>query len=188
MKNWLKILCAMAVAGTLALTAAAADAAVDTEAAELTLPDLVHAEEIQITSSLASDGTDLVPLYDLSADTAVTFENAADGVSISLTSSEAFRLHSIVIDKIDAVYEAKLYASDDSSEWVELRNDVKIKDDFVVYQVKNLGSDYKFYRLTLDTAEGGLTLHTLAMFEEVMDVWPFSLRQMFRPAVNAPAR
>lgn len=176
MKNWLKTLCALSIVGSMALTVAAEDAA----AAALTLPKLVHAEQIQITSSLASDNADLVPLYDLSADTAVTFADAAEGVSVSMTTREAFRLHSIVVNETETEYDAALYASNDGENWVEVKFDTKTEDGFVIYKAKGLARDYKFYRLTADTEEGGLTLHTLAMYQKVVDVWPFSLRFMFR--------
>lgn len=176
MKNWLKTICAMAVVGSMALSVAAADAA----AAELTLPRQANAEEIKITSSLGSDNVDLVPLYDLSAGTAVTFTGAAEGVSISLTSKEAFRLHSIVVNDTDTEYEAALYASNDGENWVELKTSAVTIGDYVAYKTKNLFKDYKFYRLTAQTEEGELTLHTLAMFQKTDDIWPFSLRRMFR--------
>ena len=44
----------------------------------------------------------------------------------------------------------------------------------------------KFFRKKNDTVpeaqteEGELTLHTLAMFQKTDDIWPFSLRRMFR--------
>ena len=137
MKNWLKTLCTAAVVGSMALTVAAEDAAANA----LTLPELVHAEQIQITSSLASDNADLVPLYDLSADTAVTFAGAAEGVSVSMTTKEAFRLHSIVVNETETEYEAALYASNDGENWVEVKFDTKEEDGFVIYKAKGLTRD-----------------------------------------------
>jgi len=173
MKNWLKTLCAAAIIGSMALTVAAEDAAA------LTLPEPVHAEQVRITSSLASDETDLVPLYDLSADTAVTFAGAAEGVSVSMTAKEAFRLHSIVVNETETAYEAALYASNDGENWVEVKFDTKEEDGFVLYKAKGLARDYKFYRLTAQTEEGELSFHTLAMYQKVQDVWPFALWRIF---------
>ena len=175
MRNWLKTLCAVAVVGSMALGVAAEEAAVNT----LTLPEQVHAEQIRITSSLASDNAELVPLYDLSADTAVTFAGAAEGVSVSMTTKEAFRLHSIVVNETETEYEAALYASSDGENWVEVKFDTKEEDGFVIYKAKALGKDYKFYRLTAKTEEGELSFHTLAMYQKVQDVWPFALYRMF---------
>ena len=175
MKNWLKTLCAVAVMGSMALTVAAEDAAANA----LTLPDLVHAEQIRITSSLASDDSDLLPLYDLSADTAVTFAGAAEGVSVSMTTKEAFRLHSIVVNETETEYEAALYASNDGENWVEVKFDTKEEDGFVIYKAKGLARDYKFYRLSAQTEEGELSFHTLAMYQKVQDVWPFALWRIF---------
>lgn len=175
MKNWMKTLCALAVVGSMALTVAAEDAAVEA----LTLPDLVHAEQAWITSSLASDESDLVPLYDLSAETAVTFAGAAEGVSVSLTSKEAFRLHSIVVNETETEYKAALYASKDGENWVEVKFDTKEEDGFVIYKAKGLARDYKFYRLSAQTEEGELTFHTLAMYRKVDDVWPGALWRIF---------
>ena len=176
MKNWLKTLCAVAVVGSMALTVAAEDAAA---AEALTLPELVHAEQVRITSSLASDESDLVPLYDLSADTAVTFAGAAEGVSVSMTTREAFRLHSIVVNETETEYEAALYASNDGENWVEVKFDTDEEDGFVIYKAKGLSRNYKFYRLSAQTEEGEMSFHTLAMYRKVQDVWPFALRFLF---------
>lgn len=146
---------------------------------DVTMPTLVHAEQIRITSSLASDGTDLTPLYDLSTETTAEFADAADGVSISMTTEEAFQLHSIVVNKTDTKYDAKMYASNDGENWVEVKFDTKTKDDFTVYQAKGLGRKYKFYRLTATTEDAALSFHTVALYEKVEDVWPFALYQMF---------
>lgn len=189
MKNWQKIGCVLALVGAMAMTVAAEDVVATTT--PVTLPDLVHAEKIQITSSMASDDSDLTPLYDLSTETTVTFtmtsavadatdEATTEGVDISMTTKEAFRLHSIVVNETETKYDAALYASTDGENWVEVKFDTKTRDGFVVYQAKNLGRDYKFYRLHATTKNGeALTFHTLAMYEKIENVWPFSLYQMF---------
>lgn len=191
MKNWQKIFCALALIGSMAATVAAEDVvSADVEADVVTtsvevvsveLPTFVHAQQVEITSSMASDNSDLTVLYDLADDTTVTFAEADKGVQISMTTKEAFRLHSIVVNETETKYDAALYASKDGENWVEVKFDTIAKDGFVVYQAKALGRKYKFYRLEATTEEGqALSFHTLAMYEKVDDVWPFSLRQMFR--------
>lgn len=189
MKNWQKICCVLALTCAMSLGVAAEDAqtvpeeiAVSTE--NVTLPTFVKAEQIRITSSLASDGTSLSDLYDLYADTAVTFADAGEGVSLSMTTEEAFRLHAIVVNEVETKYEAKLYASTDGENWKEVLFDTKTVDGFVVYQTRALGRDYKFYRLEATTDDGeALTFHTLAMYEKQEDVWPFSLYHMYRSSM-----
>lgn len=187
MKNWQKICCVLALIGAMSTMVAAGDVlkiaenpnANVVEAVEL--PTFVHAEQIQITSSLASDGSDLTPLYDLSSETGTTFAAADEGVTISMTTEEAFRLHSIVVNEVETKYDVALYASNDGENWKEVLFDTKTVDGFVVYQARALGRDYKFYRLEATTEDGeALTLHTLAMYEKIEDVWPFSLYQMSR--------
>lgn len=185
MKNWQKICCVLALACAMSLGVTAEDVltvpdeiTVATE--DVSLPTLVQAEQIRITSSLASDGSDLRALYDLSTDTAVTFD---ESVSLSMTSEEAFRLHAIVVNEVETKYDAALYASKDGENWVEVQFETKTVDGFVVYQTRGLGRDYKFYRLSTETGDGeALTFHTLAMYEKQVDVWPFSLYNMFRTA------
>lgn len=191
MKNWQKIFCALALIGSMAATVAAEDVvttdaeadvvATAVETVSVELPTFVHAQQIEITSSMASDNSDLTGLYDLADDTTVTFAEADKGVQISMTTTEAFRLHSIVVNETETKYDAALYASKDGENWVEVKFDTITKDGFVVYQTKALGRKYKFYRLEATTEEGqALSLHTLAMYEKVDDVWPFALRHMFR--------
>lgn len=185
MKNWQKICCVLALAGVMSIGATAEDVltvpdeiTVATE--DVSLPTLVHAEQVRITSSMASDDSDLRALYDLSTDTAVTFD---ESVSLSMTTEEAFRLHAIVVNEVETKYDAALYASKDGENWVEVQFDTKTVDGFVVYQTRGLGRDYKFYRLRTETKDGeALTFHTLAMYEKQVDVWPFSLYHMFRTA------
>lgn len=187
MKNWQKICCVLALIGAMSTMTMAEDVlkiaenpnADVVEAVEL--PNFVHAEQIQITSSMASDGSDLTPLYDLSSETTTTFAATEEGVEISMTTEEAFRLHAIVVNETETKYDAALYASKDGENWVEVKFDKKTQDGFVVYQTRALGRDYKFYRLTATTKNGeALTFHTLAMYEKVEDVWPFALYHMFR--------
>ena len=185
MKNWLKAVCALILTGAMALSAAAAyypknydpdpevqirePAVVETFA----LPELAGAQLQTITSSMASEDIDLTPLYDKSADTTVTFTTAAEGVSISMTSREEFRLAAIVTD--DAAYTASVYASRDGYEWVELDVKTTVQDGYAVHKLKNLVVDYKFYRLEAQTDGEELTLDTLAMYAAEDDVWPFAI-------------
>lgn len=187
MKNWQKICCVLALVGAMSTLTMAEDVLKiaenpDADVVEaVELPTFVHAEQIQITSSMASDNSDLTPLYDLSSETTVTFATAEDGVDISMTSAEAFRLYSIVVNETETKYDATLYASKDGENWVEVKFNRKSVDGFEVFQTKALGRDYKFYRLHADTKDGEtLTFHTLAMYEKQEDVWPFSLYQMSR--------
>lgn len=189
MKNWQKICCVLALAGAMSIGATAEDVltvpdeiTVATE--DVSLPTLVHAEQVRITSSMASDDSDLRALYDLSTDTAVTFD---ESVSLSMTTEEAFRLHAIVVNEVETKYDATLYASKDGENWVEVQFDTKTVDGFVVYQTRGLGRDYKFYRLRAETKDGeALTFHTLAMYEKQVDVWPFALHHMYRAARVQP--
>lgn len=185
MKNWQKLFCALALTGAMATMVMAEDV-VPTAVETVALPTFVHAEQVRITSSLASDNSDLTPLYDLSANTAVTFtaDETDKNVTISMTAAEAFRLHSIVVNETETKYDAALYASKDGENWVEVKFDAIPKDGFVVYQTKALGRDYKFYRLEATPEDGeALTFHTLAMYEKIEDVWPFSLHQMYHSSM-----
>lgn len=163
MKHMLRSAAALLLAAMMALCAGASDGEVF-PADPVTLPRVKDAVQVQVTSSLASDGTDLVPLYDSDNATTAVFENASEGVSLSMTTGEKFRMSAFVLDGCDEEYTVTLSASQDGENWKEITIKGTKKDGAMLYTTKGLGRNYRYYRLTLTTEEGALEIGTAAFF------------------------
>ena len=164
MKHMLKSAAALLMAAMMALSAGAAEGEI-APADPVKLPKVKDAVQVQVTSSMASDGKDLVPLYDADNATAAVFENAAEGVSVSVTTGEKFRLAAFVLDGCDEEYTVTLSASQDGENWKEVVIKGTKKDGgAMLYTTKGLGRNYRYYRLTLTAEEGALEIGTAAFF------------------------
>ncbi|MBE6614149.1 MAG: hypothetical protein E7631_02450 [Ruminococcaceae bacterium] len=161
MKHMLKTAAALLLAAMMALCAAAEDTA---PADPVNLPRIKDAAQVSVTSSLASDGADLTPLYDDDNATTAVFEEAADGVTMSVTAGKKFRLSAFVLGGCDDAYTVTLSASQDGETWKDVKIKAVEKDGYMVYYTQGLGVNYRYYRLNLDTEEGALELGTAAFF------------------------
>lgn len=164
MKHMLKSAAALLLAAMMALGTVAAEVKETVPADPVSLPRVKNAVQIEVTSSLASDGADLVPLYDDDNATTAVFENAAEGVSLSMTAGKKFRLAAFVLDGCDDKYTVTLSASQDGENWKEITIKGTKKDGAMLYTTKGLGKNYRYYRLTLTTEEGALEIGTAAFF------------------------
>ena len=161
MKHILKTAAAILLASVMTLCVCAEGTA---PADPVKLPYVKNAVRAVVTSSLASDAADLTPLYDDDNATTTVFENAADGVTMSVTTGEKFRLAAFVLGGCDNEYTVTLSASQDGENWKDIRIKGVEKDGYMVYTTVALGVNYRYYRLNLDTEEGALELGTAAFF------------------------
>lgn len=165
MKRMLKSAAVLLMAAMMALSAGAVEGGL-TPAEPVNLPRVKDAVQVRVTSSMASDGTDLVPLYDDDNATAAVFENAAEGVSVSVTTGKKFRLAAFVLDGCDEKYTVSLSASQDGETWKEISVKATRKQESgaMLYTTQGLGVNYRYYRLTLTTEEETLEIGTAAFF------------------------
>lgn len=161
MKHMMKTAAALLLAAMMTLCVCAEETA---PADPVKLPYVKDAVQTVVTSSLASDGADLTPLYDDDNATAAVFENAADGVTMSVTTGKKFRLSAFVIGGCDDAYTVTLSASQDGETWKDVKIKGVEKDGYMVYSTRGLGVNYRYYRLHLDTEEGALTMGTVAFY------------------------
>lgn len=127
-------------------------------------PRIKNGVPVYVTSTMASDGTDVTPMYDADNATTTVFENAADGVSLFMTAGAKFRLAGFVLDGCDDEYTVTLAGSHDGQNWVDVSIKSTNRDGYMVYNTQALGINYRYYRLHFTTEEGALELGTVIFY------------------------
>ena len=127
-------------------------------------PRIKNGVPVYVTSTMASDGTDVTPLYDFDNATTTVFKNAADGVRLFMTAGAKFRLAGFILDGCDDAYTVTLSASHDGQEWVDVSIKCTDRDGYMVYTTQALGINYRYYSLNFDTTEGALELGTVVFY------------------------
>jgi len=161
MKHFLKVAAAMVLAGTMVLSTAAAapgllispnpTTAASQQTEAIFAPKLYLYNKVTVSSSLSSDKTDLVKLYDGIRNTPVTLSTADQDVSLSLTIGKKFALGAFALSKTNTKYTLKLYGSNDvlQKEWFAIPVTMDdSQENFRIYRTKNYVK-YRYYKLVI---------------------------------------
>lgn len=181
MKKFTKVLCAVGLCAAMVLPTSAAytpkryDPMADMKNAAVnpvkmvSLPEFRNLSRMAVKSSTATPEADTGALFDILPDTAATLARDENGkATISFAGEEKYILRKLVCNKIDTAYTLKVYASMDSTEWVELEVTAEEydSDKYAVYDVSNK-TEYFYYRVEL-TADADLTLDTMLPYGRIV--------------------